>query len=378
MKNEAQNQNSMEYSPLEAMQLAIKTAKSGWHQARPNPCVGAVAFSNGKLLAKAHSFSSGGAHAEAQLIKKLKKIPNLDSKTVDFYVTLEPCAHVGKNPSCASLVLEYNPKKVWVALVDDNPLVAGQGIQRIKDAGIEVDVGLCRSEVTNLYAGFFHFIKTGRPKIVAKLARSLQGAVARQNKQGEKIKQVITGQEVRDWVGNLRSRCDAVVVGGSTLKVDKPSLNTRFSSETNFLNEPSVVVFSREMSVEHFESINDSGLLGIRNILCSGKVLGAEKNDHVKSFLIGSKNAEEAWKQTLDKMGELGFHEVLVECGPQMLEVLLDFGLWDEFHIFTAPVNFEGGLLHAPIGNRLSAFGECLHSGMIGQDFHQVWKSVRK
>lgn len=364
--------------PLKAMQLAIKIAKSGWHKARPNPCVGAVAFCNGEFVESAHSFTSGGAHAEAQLIEKLKAIPNLESKSVEIFVTLEPCAHVGKNPSCASLLVEYNPKKVWVALVDDNPLVAGQGIQRIKNAGIEVEVGLCKTEVAELYAGFFHYIKTGRPKVVAKLARSLGSAVARQDESGNKIRQTITGQDVRNWVGTLRSRCDSVVVGGSTIKVDKPSLNTRFSHETDFSDEPSVVVFSREISVENLDSINESGLLGKRKVYCSGVVFGAEKDENIESFCINSEVPELAWEQVLIKMGELGYHEVLVECGPQMLEVLLESGLWDEFHVFTAPVTFEGGLLHAPIEERLLESGECVFSGEVGVDSHQIWKRFKR
>jgi diaminohydroxyphosphoribosylaminopyrimidine deaminase/5-amino-6-(5-phosphoribosylamino)uracil reductase len=196
------------------------------------------------------------------------------------------------------------------------------------------------------------------------------------NDKGEKIRQTITGKEVRCWVGDLRSRCDAVVVGGSTLKIDEPSLNTRFSSEVDFKNEPSVVVFAREINVSDFDSVKSTGLLGERTLFCSGMLIEnslGEYSPSINSLGVNETEAREAWAATVKKMGALGFHEVLVECGPVMLEILLESGLWDEFNVFTGALDFRNRLHHKPLLGRLMEKGRMVEFGMVGKDFCQIW-----
>ena len=156
------------------MKLAISMAKATQGQTSPNPVVGAVVVKNGEIVGMGAHLKAGKGHAEVHAIESAGD----KAKGSDVYVTLEPCSHYGKTPPCSELLISSGVKRVYIASKDPNPLVAGKGIQKLRDAGIEVFVGECEEEALNLNKHFFHFIQNGTPYVTLKTAVTLDGKTA--------------------------------------------------------------------------------------------------------------------------------------------------------------------------------------------------------
>ncbi|MFB7304029.1 bifunctional diaminohydroxyphosphoribosylaminopyrimidine deaminase/5-amino-6-(5-phosphoribosylamino)uracil reductase RibD [Heyndrickxia sporothermodurans] len=201
------------------MQLAIDIAKSTKGQTTPNPAVGAVIVKNNQVVGIGAHVKAGDSHAEVHAIQMAKE----KTKDATMYVTLEPCSHFGKTPPCSKLLIESGIKRVVIATKDPNPKVAGKGIETMKSAGINVEVGLLEKEAIQLNQVFFHFIRTGLPFVTLKSATSLDGKTATKTGRSKWI----TSQEAREDVHYFRHIHDAILVGVNTIIKDNPSLTTR-------------------------------------------------------------------------------------------------------------------------------------------------------
>lgn len=201
------------------MKLAIDLAKSASGQVSPNPMVGSVVVKNGSVVGVGAHLKPGEAHAEVHALKMAGE----KAKGATIYVTLEPCSHYGKTPPCADLIIEKGIKKVVIASVDPNPQVAGRGIEKLRAAGIEVEIGLLKEEATNLNKFFFHFMKKNIPFVTVKTATTLDGKIATVTGESKWI----TSEEARIDVHHLRHEHDAILVGVGTVLADNPSLTTR-------------------------------------------------------------------------------------------------------------------------------------------------------
>ena len=166
----------------------------------------------------------GGPHAEVEAVQGTG-LEDLAGCTV--YVTLEPCAHTGKTPPCTRLLIEKNPRRVVIALQDPNPLVAGKGIDQLRDAGIRVDVGLLEAEARLQNEAFLKNIQTGMPFVIAKCAMTLDGKIATRTGHSRWV----TGEAAREMVHELRNEVDAILVGSRTVMLDDPSLTTRLNRQ---------------------------------------------------------------------------------------------------------------------------------------------------
>ncbi|WP_226643680.1 bifunctional diaminohydroxyphosphoribosylaminopyrimidine deaminase/5-amino-6-(5-phosphoribosylamino)uracil reductase RibD [Mesobacillus subterraneus] len=204
------------------MALAINLARATEGQTSPNPRVGAVLVKDGQIIGMGAHLKAGEPHAEVHAVKMAGE----KAEGATLYVTLEPCSHFGKTPPCSNLVIESGIKKVFVACVDPNPLVGGAGIRKMRDAGIEVDVGLMEEEAKALNKVFFHYISTGLPYVTLKSATSLDGKIATVTGESKWI----TGEEARKDVHHFRHAHDAILVGVNTVIKDNPSLTTRLDS----------------------------------------------------------------------------------------------------------------------------------------------------
>jgi diaminohydroxyphosphoribosylaminopyrimidine deaminase / 5-amino-6-(5-phosphoribosylamino)uracil reductase len=204
------------------MNLALDLAKGTLGQTTPNPVVGAVLVKDGQIIGMGAHLKAGEAHAEVHAIQMAGE----KAKDATLYVTLEPCSHHGKTPPCSDLVIRTGVRKVFVATTDPNPQVAGTGIERIKKAGIEVEVGLLQEEARELNKVFFYNILTGLPYVTLKSAASLDGKTATVT--GESM--WITGEQARADVHQFRHQHDGILVGINTVLKDNPSLTTRMSS----------------------------------------------------------------------------------------------------------------------------------------------------
>lgn len=201
------------------MTLALHLARGTLGQTSPNPVVGAVVVKDHQIVGMGAHLKAGEPHAEVHAIR----MAGDKAKAATLYVTLEPCSHYGKTPPWADLIVASEMKKVVIATTDPNRKVADKGIEKLKNAGIEVEVGLLQQEAQELNKVFFYHIQTGLPYVTLKTAVSLDGKTATVSGESKWI----TGEEARADVHQFRHQHDGILVGVNTVITDNPSLTTR-------------------------------------------------------------------------------------------------------------------------------------------------------
>jgi diaminohydroxyphosphoribosylaminopyrimidine deaminase/5-amino-6-(5-phosphoribosylamino)uracil reductase len=209
------------------MRRALELALLGMGSVSPNPMVGCVIIHHDKIVGEGWHKQYGEAHAEVNAIATIADKSLLKECTV--YVNLEPCSHFGKTPPCADLLIEHRVKKVVVANLDSNPLVASEGVKKLRTAGIEVITGILEKEGRELNKRFFTFMEKQRPYIMLKWAETSDGFIARENFDSKWISNEYSRQLVHKW----RAENDAVLVGTKTAFHDNPELNVRDWSGRN-------------------------------------------------------------------------------------------------------------------------------------------------
>ena len=205
------------------MQQAIRLAEKGRYTTDPNPCVGCVIVKEDQVVGEGWHHYAGEAHAEINALRQA----GTGAAGASVYLSLEPCSHTGKTPPCADALIEAGVKKVFVAMMDPNPLVAGKGLNRLQDAGIEVETGLLEAQARALNPGFITRMEQGRPYVRVKLASSLDGRTAMSSGESKWI----SGEASRMDVQRLRAESSAVLTGIETVLADDPSMNVRLSAE---------------------------------------------------------------------------------------------------------------------------------------------------
>jgi diaminohydroxyphosphoribosylaminopyrimidine deaminase/5-amino-6-(5-phosphoribosylamino)uracil reductase len=202
------------------MQRALQLAALGRGRTSPNPLVGALVLdADGTLVGEGYHARAGQAHAEVGALHQAGE----RARGGTLVVTLEPCSHHGRTPPCSAAVIHAGISRVVIAMADPNPLVNGGGLAALRAAGLEVICGICEAEARALNAPFLHRLQTGRPLGILKWAMSLDGRTALPNG----ASQWISGPAARTWVHDLRAHCDAVIVGGGTVRADDPLLTSR-------------------------------------------------------------------------------------------------------------------------------------------------------
>ncbi|PIC64335.1 riboflavin biosynthesis protein RibD [Sporosarcina sp. P13] len=201
------------------MEMALKLAESVAGQTSPNPPVGAVLVKDGRIIGMGAHLRAGERHAERVALD----MAGAQAEGADLYVTLEPCSHTGKTSPCADAVIEAGVKRVYVAISDPNPLVAGQGIERLRASGVEVTENFCIDQGRKLYQPFFHFIQNKTPHVTMKTAMTIDGKIATSSGDSKWV----TSELARLDVHLLRHTQDAILVGVQTILLDNPLLTTR-------------------------------------------------------------------------------------------------------------------------------------------------------
>lgn len=201
------------------MRRALELARRGEGHVSPNPMVGCVVVKDGRIISEGYHEKVGEYHAERNALLRCEE----DPAGADLYVTLEPCCHYGRTPPCTEIIIEKGIGRVFVAALDVNPLVAGKGVQTLRDAGIEVVTGILEQEAMDLNEVFYHFFETHRPFVAMKYAMTLDGKIACYT--GDS--QWITGETARAYVHRLRKRYSSILVGITTALKDDPMLNCR-------------------------------------------------------------------------------------------------------------------------------------------------------
>ncbi|MDQ0412843.1 bifunctional diaminohydroxyphosphoribosylaminopyrimidine deaminase/5-amino-6-(5-phosphoribosylamino)uracil reductase RibD [Mesobacillus stamsii] len=309
------------------MALAINLAKAAEGQTSPNPQVGAVLVKDGEIIGFGAHLRAGEPHAEVHAITMAgEKV-----KGANLYVTLEPCSHVGKTPPCSNLVIKSGIKKVFVASVDPNPLVAGAGITKMREAGIEVEVGLLAEEAIALNNVFFHYISTGLPFVTLKSATSLDGKIATVSGESKWI----TGEEARKDVHHFRHTQDAILVGVNTVIKDNPSLTTRL--ETGGKNPVRVILDSTLRTPMESEVIRDHAAETIIVTAAGAKPERAKQFEDQGIKIIKLETAKVEINEMLKKLGERGITSLFVEGGAEVHGSFLKEKAFQQVITYIAP-----------------------------------------
>ena len=209
----------------EFMREALGLAKKGMGFTSPNPMVGAVIVKKGEIIGSGYHKKYGDLHAERSAFAYCDE-NRIDCRGADMYVTLEPCCHYGKQPPCTEAIIEHGIKRVFIGSSDPNPLVAGKGVEILRDHGIEVTEGILREECDALNEIFFHYITTGTPFVTIKYAMTLDGKIACYTGESKWI----TGEAARTHVQQERLRHSAIMVGIGTVLADDPLLTCRLEN----------------------------------------------------------------------------------------------------------------------------------------------------
>ena len=322
------------------MNRAITLALKGTGYVSPNPRVGAVIVKDGKIIGEGWHRNFGGKHAEIEAAENAKLS---DFSGCTLYVNLEPCCHVGKTPACSDFIIEKKFSKVVIGSVDPNPLVSGKGIRRLKDAGIEVEVGVLEDEANWINRFFFKNIQKKTPYVILKIAQSLDGNIAL----ASGISQWITCEESRRRSHFLRSEVDAVLVGKKTAQLDNPSLTVRDVSGRN----PYKIVLDSFLTLPLDLKILKCEDRDKTIICCSANASTSRKADILK--LAGIKilavdiydNAKVTLEQMLVELTEkYAISSLVVEGGAEVFSAFLERNLVDEIQLFIAPKIIGAGI----------------------------------
>jgi diaminohydroxyphosphoribosylaminopyrimidine deaminase/5-amino-6-(5-phosphoribosylamino)uracil reductase len=318
------------------MQRALQLAKLGGVGVAPNPMVGAVVVLNGKIIGEGYHKKYGEAHAEVNAIQSVADPSLLNEATM--YVTLEPCAHFGKTPPCADLLVKHQFKRVVIACVDTFSEVAGKGIERLKNNGIEVELGVLEEEARSLNKRFFCYHEKRRPYIILKWAQTTDGFIDRLPSEREAGVNWITQPETKLFTHQWRAQEQAILVGWKTIENDNPSLTVREVSG----NSPYRYVIDPRCQSNPKSVVYSDG---------SPTTVFVEKNTFVglsSDVEVIEFNAQLRVIELLTTIWYKKHLSVFIEGGKNTLEQFIEANLWDEARVLEGELNFVKGIT-APV-----------------------------
>ena len=318
------------------MRMALGLAERAAGLVAPNPLVGAVVVRDRQVVGEGWHKGPGRLHAEAEALSAA----GTRARGATLYVTLEPCAHHGRTPPCAPLVVGSGIARVVVATIDPNPLVDGRGITLLREAGIAVETGVLQREAERQNAGFLKHVRTGLPHVTLKMAASLDGKVAARDGSSRWI----TGDAAREDVHRLRAAAGAVVVGSGTVEADDPSLTVRHPAFPE--RRPLRVIVDGSGTVSESRQVFTDR--AAPTLVATSETAPTERVEAWREagaeVLVLSEPGSE--RVTLDRLlVELGKREiqrVLVEGGPTLGWELVRGGLVDQLVLYLAPILIGG------------------------------------
>ncbi len=329
------------------MKQALGLARKGAGRVSPNPLVGALVVRNGAVIGAGYHRCFGGPHAEVHALRQAGGL----ARGADIYVTLEPCAHVGKTPPCADALIQAGVGRVFVGMADPNPLVSGRGIKKLSAAGIAVESGILENECRKLNESFLKYITTGMPFVVLKAAATLDGRIATHTGDSKWI----TCPESRMFAHRLRSEADAVMIGSGTVLADDPELTVRLGRKA--ARQPLRVIVDGRLRIPLTSRVLQpdfaSGTMIVtrpdkastpkaRKLMAAGAqvLAGAQKNGHIDMSKL------------FRKLAACGIASVLIEGGAELSASALAGGVVDKVYVFYAPKILGGRQAVGMIGGK--------------------------
>lgn len=322
----------------QTIELALK-AKG---QVSPNPLVGSVVVKDGEVLGAGYHKKYGGDHAE---VDALKNCPD-DVEGATLYCNLEPCCHTNKQtPPCTELIIKKKIKKVVIANLDPNPHVAGNGVKKLEDAGIEVVTGVLADKAKNLNQSFFKYIQTKHPYFILKMAQTIDGKIYL----GADESQWISDSDARAEVHELRSGLDAILVGAGTVKVDNPKLTVRMNGGERAIKR--IILGASFENFSDYHVFTDEFAGQTICVLSSQELssLNETQKKHLDSnavtlLEINKAGSEYDLNDLQTKLGEMAICSVLIEGGADTARRFLEAEIVDLVRIYVAPVFALKGL----------------------------------
>jgi diaminohydroxyphosphoribosylaminopyrimidine deaminase/5-amino-6-(5-phosphoribosylamino)uracil reductase len=349
------------------MGQALALAQYARGRTSPNPMVGAVIVRDGRVVGEGWHRQAGTPHAEIHALRQAGDL----AYNASIYVTLEPCSHHGRTGPCVEALIAAGIKKVIIAMTDPNPLVAGQGISKLREAGIEVIEGVLANEAAKLNETFIKWISTKKPFVLLKSAMSLDGKIASYTGHSKWI----TGSQSRNYVHQLRDTYDAILVGIGTVLADNPSLTTRLAAYQG-KNPIRVIVDSRARTPINSNVVTDGlarTIIAVTDKAPQEKIAGL-RNCGVEVIECEQKATGVNLTQLLQILGEKQITSILIEGGATINASVLEDNLVDKINWFIAPKIIGGTNAPGPIGgkgiadvNDVKLF-EDIHMESIGED----------
>jgi diaminohydroxyphosphoribosylaminopyrimidine deaminase/5-amino-6-(5-phosphoribosylamino)uracil reductase len=328
----------------------LQIAKNGIGTARPNPSVGAVIVHEHKIIGEGFTSQYGQNHAEVNAVNSVKNKTLLKQATI--YVTLEPCSHFGKTPPCADLLVRHQFKNVVIGCVDSNSLVAGKGIERLKNAGINVIVGVLEAECKAHHKRFFTVQEKKRPYIILKWAETRNAFIA-PLKRNEQAPVWISNAISQQLVHKFRSEEHAILVGTNTVLEDNPKLNVR----TWFGSNPIRFVLDKSLRIPKDAAVFDGTA---KTIVITDATSLKQKERYLKTENFDRLNQQRALifetinftkniaEQICAVLQKHQIQSIIIEGGAKTLQTFIDANLWDEAYVFVGETSFKNGI-KAPV-----------------------------
>ncbi len=319
------------------MWMALDLARKAWGKTNPNPMVGAVLVKDGEVVGTGYHHRAGEPHAEIIALKEAGE----RARGSTLYTNLEPCSHFGRTPPCTEALIEAGVRKVVMATCDPNPVVAGNGAARLKEAGIKVKEGVLEEKAKRLNEIFFKYIISGTPFVVVKTAMTLDGKIATPTGKSRWI----TGKKSRIFVHRLRSMCDGIMVGINTVLQDDPSLDVRLEGEEEPGNPIRIIVDSEGKLP--LDAVVVKTALQHKTILATTdrapeQKLAALRSRGVEVLVLPAKNEQVDLHALMRALGQQEISILLVEGGGTLNYSLLEQNLIDKLYCFIAPLLFGG------------------------------------
>jgi diaminohydroxyphosphoribosylaminopyrimidine deaminase / 5-amino-6-(5-phosphoribosylamino)uracil reductase len=320
------------------MLRCVDLAKQAWGQTAPNPLVGAVIVKDGKTIGEGFHPGAGQPHAEVFALREAGD----RARGATIYVNLEPCNHHGRTPPCAAALVAAGIAKVFVGMVDPNPLVAGGGIATLVAAGIDVVVGVETATCEELNEGFVQRIVHHRPLGILKYAMTLDGKIATDSGHSTWV----SSETSRQYVHYLRAGCDAVIIGGNTLRRDNPQLTSHHLDTPN----PLRVVMTRNLDVPIDAILWDTSIaptLVVTKIGANPELLRRLRDRGVQILELDSLRPIQVMQHLYDR----GYLSVLWECGGTLAASAIADGVIQKVLAFIAPKIVGGTVAPSPVGD---------------------------
>lgn len=314
------------------MARALELAARARGRTSPNPMVGAVVVKDGQIVGEGFHERAGAAHAEVVALKCAGEL----AKGAELYVNLEPCSHQGRTPPCVEAIIQGGIRKVYASITDPNPLVAGRGIARLREAGVEVSVGLGAEQAAKLNEVFIKYMGSGYPFVIMKTAMSLDGKIATRTGDARWI----SGPASRRLVHQLRNEVDAIMVGSGTVLADNPRLTTRLVEKGR---DPIRIIIDSQRRIPPTAQVFGPGQV----------ILATMKTDpplppHVEMVTFPGPKVDLV--QLAKTLADREITSVLLEGGAGLNAAAIQAGIVDKAMFFLAPLIIGGQQAPTPVG----------------------------